>query len=475
MKHFIKQSIRLSIATLILLLPAACQRTNPQTEALFRQAESLITEKPDSALHLLKALPATTGFTRRETARYALLLARATNKSRKSLLPCDSLLNVALDYYDNNEYERAVALLYKGRPEMEMEQNEKAIDHLQQSLKILLQFPQETETQMLVTNSLGNLYMKESYYQEAFKMHQEFYNRCQTNEDKFTAVNNISRYYLATHQPDSFLILQQEAQKYAYQTNDSGLIAKSYFNLSVSYSGNEHSDSAIYYAKQAIHYLPTWKKEKRNNYYGNLGDLLAEKGKLEEAAYYLNESLKDTTDMARLTVTLLSLYEIEKEKGNYRSALGHLERHVDIIDSLSYAECSTETQRLINAHHTQMKVYEEQMRKEKQISAIIIVSIILIFLITLAFQLYIQKKKKLLLLNQQALQETKNKIAFLQTAIQEEQSNIVFLKKEKDELKHKQHHWIEKIAEKEQHILDLKSKSCICKISSLPKLPFTRK
>ena len=52
-----------------------------------------------SALRLLEALPATTELTRRESARYALLLAQATDKCENPLLPCDSLLDVALDYY----------------------------------------------------------------------------------------------------------------------------------------------------------------------------------------------------------------------------------------------------------------------------------------------------------------------------------------------------------------------------------------
>ena len=88
-----------------------------QTEALLSNADSLLTANPDSALRLLEALPVTTELTRREAARYALLLAQATDKCEKPLPPCDSLLDVALDYYDDDERERAVALLYKGRLE----------------------------------------------------------------------------------------------------------------------------------------------------------------------------------------------------------------------------------------------------------------------------------------------------------------------------------------------------------------------
>ena len=83
--------------------------TDGWAEALLNNADSLLTANPDSALRLLEALPATTKLTRRESARYALLLAQATDKCEKPLLPCDSLLDVALDYYDDDERERAVA------------------------------------------------------------------------------------------------------------------------------------------------------------------------------------------------------------------------------------------------------------------------------------------------------------------------------------------------------------------------------
>ena len=54
-------------------------------------------EYPDSVLQLLNIQPEEIDdFSDKECARYALLLARATDKCKQSLLPCDSLLNVAL-------------------------------------------------------------------------------------------------------------------------------------------------------------------------------------------------------------------------------------------------------------------------------------------------------------------------------------------------------------------------------------------
>jgi hypothetical protein len=147
MRNAIQRLALLPIVALF-LLPAACHRTDGRAEALLNNADSLLTANPDSALRLLEALPATTELTRRESARYALLLAQATDKCEKPLLPCDSLLDVALDYYDDDERERAVALLYKGRLEVEMEQSERAIGFLLEGPENIYSAHWETNTLM---------------------------------------------------------------------------------------------------------------------------------------------------------------------------------------------------------------------------------------------------------------------------------------------------------------------------------------
>ena len=166
MKTAILHPVLLPFVAFVLLL-AACHRTNPQAEALFSKADSLLAEHPDSALQLLEALPATAELTRRESARYALLLARATDKCEKPLLPCDSLLDVALDYYDNDERERAVALLYKGRLEVEMAQSERAIGFLLEGLGNIEKHPEDVETKRHLLSSLGNEYYDAQLYEKA--------------------------------------------------------------------------------------------------------------------------------------------------------------------------------------------------------------------------------------------------------------------------------------------------------------------
>ena len=153
-------------------------------------------EYPDSVLQLLNIQPKEIeDFSDKECARYALLLARATDKCKQSLLPCDSLLNVALEYYDDDEKEKAIALLYKGRLAVEMEEEKEAISYLQKGLTIIQNFPKELKTKSLFLSSLGNLYFDAGYYDESIEIYEAMYQCSITDLDKSIALNSISTYY----------------------------------------------------------------------------------------------------------------------------------------------------------------------------------------------------------------------------------------------------------------------------------------
>lgn len=435
-------------------LLCACS-SGKRTEVLFQQVESLLEEHPDSAFYLLHTLPSPQEFPSNECARYALLLARATDKCEKSLLPCDSLLNVALRYYDNDEKERAVALLYKGRLEEEMNDTKEATAHLQEGLTILKDYPKEIETKRHILSSLGDLYFDANYYEEAIKAYRELYKCCITDKDKSIALNNISSYYCMTDNKDSTIVIQHKALKYAIASGDSSMIAISKFNLSVNYEMFENLDSALYYTHNAIRWCP--KEKIPGSYYGNLGSLLLEKGEdIDSAIYYLNKHTKDTTDIAGKVATLFSLYEVEKKRGNYKTASAYLEKHAEILQSLSSTERSTEIQQLINRYNIKTQVREEQIKEQRRLYLIIGGFVFCCLLIVLFYQYRINKRKRIQLMYQQTLEQTKYKVSSMQTTIENNQAIITLLREEHYDLKQEQENKTKKIQEREHIIEKLK-------------------
>lgn len=116
MHVYIKQT---GLVCLLCWLCLSCTSRRTDHPAL-QQAGYLMEERPDSAFSLLKSISSLTGMIPEDKAHYALLLAEAADKSGHSLLPCDSLLNLALHIYDEDAKEHAIALLYKGKVQQEM-------------------------------------------------------------------------------------------------------------------------------------------------------------------------------------------------------------------------------------------------------------------------------------------------------------------------------------------------------------------
>lgn len=109
---------RLISGALLLLAATLCGCSDhPRTTALLAQAEALLTERPDSALQLLRQLPAERLGSRALKARYALLTAEACARAGSDA-ETDSLLDAAWDYYRNRPDEvrnRCRTRYYQGR------------------------------------------------------------------------------------------------------------------------------------------------------------------------------------------------------------------------------------------------------------------------------------------------------------------------------------------------------------------------
>ena len=431
----------------VLLLLSSCSHKS-ETGTLFSHADALMEEHPDSVLRLLNLPPEEIEeLSDNECARYALLLARATDKCKLSLLPCDSLLNVALEYYDDDEKEKAVALLYKGRLAVEMEEAEEATTCFQKGLTIIQDFPKELKIKNLLLSSLGNIYFDAGYYDKSMEIYETMYQCCTTDLEKSIALNNISTYYCLIDEKDSTLMFQREALNYAIASGDSLQIAMSKHNLSLEFDSFDELDSALYYEKMALKGLP--QKENHGNYYSNLGYLILKTGGSKDSArHYLNKSLEDVPIEGK-TSCLKSLYNLEKENGDYKKANTYLEEHAAIIDSLYCMEQSTEIQQLIYEYNTKMRVREEQLKGKRIIYCTFAGFVAICFIIILAYQNYINRKKRIQLQYKQSLEQTQNKLSSLETTIENNQLMITLLKQEHENKE-------QQIEEREQAIARLK-------------------
>lgn len=436
---------------LFTLLATSCGGHRQVNETLAK-AESLLNTAPDSALHLLQSVPHASLSSRKAAARYGLLLARATDKSVQSLLPCDSLLHIALQYYEKDTPQRATALIYQGRLEIEMNQSESALIHLQEALTILQAFPEEKELKRLVTSSLGDLYFDLCHYDEAYEVYKELYDVCETDVDRSIALNNISLYHCIVGDHSMANSVQKDALKYAYQANDSSMMATSEFHASIEYYQIGEMDSALIHAKRAL--TTNNQKEAEPRYTQNIGEIyLAKREHLDSAMYYLNkEAYSNPQD---IIISLHRMYEVEKLKENYQQANSYLEEYTEITDSIYGQERNTEIQKLITQYNTKIHIREEQVRAEKEKMLLIFSFVLCTIAIMLYFRHRINEKKKQEYIYQQNLKMAQEKEVSLQRIINDNQHFISVLQKDNSDLKLSYEERLKEIQEREDTIVSL--------------------
>ena len=438
---------------LIVLLLGACERSHPQVETVLGRADALMTEHPDSAFSLLDSLHLRHPMSKKETARYALLLAKATDKTYQSLIPCDSLLNLALNYYKKPTPDRATALLYKACLEDEVNHDEEAITHLQEARLILQNYPEQVETRRITLGLLGDLYYQHKHYEDCLPVYQETLELSETDRDKAITYQDIGSYYTMTEQQDSAMYYQRKSKSYALRTNDSTLIANSFYSLAMAFNVFNEKDSLLYYLKVSSDYAPTGMLKSKILY--TYGKHLYEIDK-EHALSYIDQALKYSS-FPNSVQKYDEISTLEKDRGNIDVAYDYLQKYVNWLKSLYTEERSVDVQQLIYDYDSKLQVQEEQSKaKQQQIYTISIGSIICLLLIIASLYFYYQKRHQQLA-SQNQIDVLKFDLITLQQSLTYGQNAIDKLKRELANKEEENQRQKLLISQGEQHLIKLQA------------------
>lgn len=414
MRSFI---IYLNFVSLLAVCLFACNHhsSNP----MLQQVDSLLEMKPDSALTILKNISVLEDLPEVDKAYYALLLAEATDKNKLPLLPCDSLLNFALDYYGDDDREKAVALMYKGRLLAEMDDEKAAIEMNLKALEILQDYPVDTKYRRLIYSALGLWYGNCELNDKALEVLHQSLHYSFDAKDTAIAYINIGYIYGMRNMQDSAITYQRKAVKYAMRSKDRSMILTSWHNLSICYRHFENVDSAVVYAHKVLQHL-SYGNGKADAYY-NMGDLYVDLEQYDSARHYLEKSLFLSPSRS---IPYWSLAVMEAELGNFKSAYHYLDT---VQDSLDNSELLTEVQHLVYKHQTELRVKDEQIKSKRIIRWIVFVSVIICFVVALIYQRWINKKNNQQALYRQSLQYAHEKQDMMQQRIEENELTLALL------------------------------------------------
>ena len=251
-------------------------------------AESVMFDHPDSALHILEAMPMPSA--RRDKENHALWCLLLTQAQVKQIIKIssDSLVRIAYDYYKptDNARRKAMSALYMGNINYNLGNIEEAMRYYLEG-KTEVEKTNDYKTGYLIMSSLGKLYLYRDFEEYAFDACSKAYDYAVKDSNKryqMGALQYLARCYCLLDKLPAAIETYQKCMEIALEL---GLENDEY------YYGVQHETALVYtnsceYEKSLSILRPFPVKYRSNSLIGkNLFSL----GKLDSAFYYLNKAL----------------------------------------------------------------------------------------------------------------------------------------------------------------------------------------
>jgi len=389
------RQIALTITAVItILLLTTCQRRSSNTQLV--QADSLMSMRPDSALHVLQRINVKQLKDKKEQAYYALLLTQA--KDKNYLTPInDSLINSAVIYYDSihNIVMLAKAHFYKGSVWRDKNNSPKAMKEFLTTISLAKQ----TNNKKLLSfayNNIANLYYNQELNTKADSTYQLTKQLAITRKDTTLWIECLSK--------QSMLQLKRgekhygEAEKKMTEVLDifkssSNKKLKAYvaYSLSTLYNFMNKEDKAIEYAKRNI----ALQKDTSTCYnsFLLLGDAYYMNEQSDSALIYLYKSLC-SNDYNIKAGAYMRLTAIAKEQNQLKTALEMEKLYIAYRDSIQLSRQSND----LIAIEKDMQILhydrEYQSLKKRQLFYLLLLLSIIISSMTIMIHLKRKRRKE---------------------------------------------------------------------------------
>lgn len=348
-------------------------------------AESVMFDHPDSALHILEAMPMPSARWDKENhALWCLLVTQAQYKQVMKI-PSDSLVRIAYDYYKptDNARRKAMSALYMGDINYELRNIEEAMQYYLEG-KTEVEKTDDYKTGYLVMISLCKLYLYRDFADYALEACRKAYDYAVKDSNKryqLASLKFLARCYcisdslskaIDTYHKCSELTLELELENYYYDIQS---------EIALVYKNKGDIEKSLEIIKSfPIKYQPALLTGK--NYY-----LL---GQQDSAYIYLNEALKTYN-----IYTKASAYEYLYKLGGTPKYRKYLKTYCDSLlfynDSIIAIDKGKEIIAYKEKYDHQKLITEQQRLKLEKADAqrmLFIITICLIIVIAIVAYLY---------------------------------------------------------------------------------------
>ena len=407
----------------------SCQRSSSPYPYSLRYADSLMEISPERTLAYLRKLDVST-YSAGDRAYFSLLFTQATDKNMLSLLPCDSVIDTALDYYVKKDgVNWAKAWLYKGRIQKKMNMTAQALKSCFTALQgVEGNTGEELKLKGMLYEDMGSIYLHQSLYQKAFDAFYRSY-QCDSllNDHKVLmySLSNMGWVRVVEGKEKEALFYLDQALELALALKDSIFMSDIYQRMSLNC---ENVDSAFMYARLAGNYLT--EKNDSISYYSlwlTFGELYLDKQELDSAEYYLKRTL-DIADFKRKILASYSLAEVEKIRGNYERAFEYQSYYGDNIDSIFSLNKASDIERLAYKYDSEAKVAKEKESRRFLVQQLCYGGVLFVLVIAIIFQRIYRQRRIAQLQYEQRIAHLNEQTALSQLQIERLEAQISALK-----------------------------------------------
>lgn len=374
-----KSFIFCSISVLLLMCGCGGSHADPQLVL----ADSLMTSAPDSAYTVLKAIDPKSLSDSHNRAYYALLFTQAQYKALDSI-HSDSLINIAVDYYDDNhdreKYTRT--LIYKGAALSDMGEQTEALLWYKNAVANAdtSDYMNLGQANMRIAELYRDSYFSNEVDIDGYKIALGYYRKANNKKYQIMCLGTIGGGYRGSNIDSAYFYLNK-AIDLAKETKDSvyifynlSMLARAYYRDSQYQKGK---DVAVYTIKYGAKFLEDY------DCYYDATKCYIKLNMMDSAMHYFNKSAYNSKIGFRVS-RLITLREIEIAKENYKKALEYNILSDNIADSINTNSVCSNLLRVENRYDKQ---YAEMQNSEKDnkitLYSLIILCIALIVIILL--------------------------------------------------------------------------------------------
>ena len=303
-----RQIIYAIIILYSILIISGCNgnKTTNKLMPELEQAEKVMFDHPDSALHLLESMEIPSSQTDKENhALWCLLMTQAKYKLVMRF-SSDSIVRIAYDYYKptNNVRRKAMSALYMGDINYELGNIEESMQYYLEA-KTSVEKTYDYKTGYLIMSSLGNLYLfrrLEDYALEAYTKAYDYAVKDSNKRYQMTTLRFLARCYCLTNELQKAIETYNQCVSIALELGleKDGYYYETQTEIALVYANSGDSEKSLELSKSLpIKYQSTLLIG-RNYYYLNQYD---------SAYFYLKKSLNTNSIYTKELIYKL-LYKI---------------------------------------------------------------------------------------------------------------------------------------------------------------------